>query len=178
MSVKHWLGAALVCALGLGTAPAKAADTIQTGLIGAANSVEWPFYIGVKKGFFAEAGVTLDIIYVPTASGLTQQLASGSLDVIDIGAVEPIHAVARGASVAILRISGAVSPYAIIAKPEIKTIKDLKGHTFVIGGLVDINRVYLERVLKAAGLKDADIDITVAGSTAARFAALKSGRPT
>ena len=30
-------------------------------------------------------------------------------------------------------------------------------------------------VLKAAGLKDSDIDITVAGSTSARFAALKSG---
>ena len=175
MSVKRLLGAALSCALLLGAAPVKAADTIQMGLIGAANSVEWPFYIGIQKGFFGDAGIALDVIYVPTASGLTQQLASNSLDIIDIGAVEPIHAVARGASVAILRISGAVSPYAIIAKSDIKTIKDLKGHTFVIGGLVDINRVYLERVLQAAGLKDADVDITVAGSTAARFAALKSG---
>jgi ABC-type nitrate/sulfonate/bicarbonate transport system substrate-binding protein len=68
-----------------------------------------------------------------------------------------------------------VPPYAVIARPEIKTIQDLKGHVVVIGGLLDINRVYLERVLKAVGLKDKDIDITVAGSTAARFAALKSG---
>lgn len=174
MRLMRWV-AVISCCASLQAVPARAAETIVTGLIGAANSVEWPFYIGIHKNFFADAGVTLDVIYVPTASGLTQQLASGSLDVIDIGAVEPIHAVARGASVAILRISGGVSPYAIMAKSTIKTIKDLKGHTVVIGGLVDINRVYLERVLKAAGLKDADIDITVAGSTAARFAALKSG---
>jgi NitT/TauT family transport system substrate-binding protein len=175
MWVKRLLGAGLCCVVLHAAPSADAADTIETGLIGAANSVEWPFYIGIRKGFFADAGITLDVIYVPTASGLVQQLAAHSLDVVDIGVVEPIHAVARGAAVAILRISGSVSPYEVVAKPEIKTIQDLKGHTVVIGGLVDINRVYLERVLKAAGLADSQIDITVVGNTAGRFAALKSG---
>jgi ABC-type nitrate/sulfonate/bicarbonate transport system substrate-binding protein len=174
MRLKHLLGAALCCAL-CQILPARASDTIEAGLLGAANAVEWPFYIGVHKGFFTQAGIQPDVIYVPSPAGLVQQLAAGSLDVCDIGVVEPIHAVARGAAVAIIRISGAVSPYSIVAKADIKSIKDLKGHTFIIGGLVDINRVYLERVLAAAGLKDADIDISVAGSTAARFAALKSG---
>src|SRR5579864_6444967 len=174
MRLKHLLGAALCCAL-CQILPARASDTIEAGLLGAANAVEWPFYIAVHKGFFTRAGIKPDVIYVPSPAGLVQQLAAGSLDVCDIGVVEPIHAVARGAAVAIIRISGAVSPYSIVAKADIKSIKDLKGHTFIIGGLVDINRVYLERVLDAAGLKDADIDISVAGSTAARFAALKSG---
>jgi NitT/TauT family transport system substrate-binding protein len=175
MRSKHLAGAALCCVLLAGAPAAKAADTIETGLIGAANAVEWPFYIGIHKGFFADAGINLDVIYVPTAPGLVQQLAAGSLDVVDIGAVEPIHADARGARVAILRISGAVSPYEILAKSDIKSLKDIKGHTVVIGGLVDINRVYLERMLKAADLTDKDIDITVIGNTAGRFAALKSG---
>jgi ABC-type nitrate/sulfonate/bicarbonate transport system substrate-binding protein len=175
MRVKHLIGAGLCCAALYAAPAAQAAETIETGLIGAANSVEWPFYIGIHKGFFAAAGVTLDVIYVPTASGLVQQLAAHSLDIVDIGVVEPIHAVARGAAVAIIRISGSVSPYEILAKPEIKTIQDLKGRTVVIGGLVDINRVYLERVLKAAGLASSQVDITVVGNTAGRFAALKSG---
>lgn len=175
MRLRLLLGAALGFALMDGAPVASAADTIETGLIGAANAVEWPFYIGVRRGFFADAGVNLDIIYVPTAPGLVQQLAAGSLDIVDIGAVEPIHAVARGAKVAILRISGAVSPYEVLAKPDIKSLKDLKGHTVVIGGIVDINRVYLERILKAAGLTDKDVDITIVGNTAGRFAALKSG---
>ncbi|HWE75870.1 MAG TPA: ABC transporter substrate-binding protein [Stellaceae bacterium] len=174
MKMKHAIGAALACALAY-AAPAKAADTIQMGLLGAANAVEWPYYIGQHEKFFADAGIDLQIIYVPSPASLVQQLSSGSLDICDIGAVEPIHGVAHGAPVAILRISEAVSPYDIVAKSSVNSIKDLKGHTVVIGGLLDINRVYLERVLKAVGIKDSDIDITVAGSTAARFAALKSG---
>jgi ABC-type nitrate/sulfonate/bicarbonate transport system substrate-binding protein len=175
MKMKGAICAALACVLGFAASPVKAADTIQMGLLGAANSVEWPYYIGLHQKFFADAGIDLQIVYVPSAGSMVQQLSSGSLDICDIGAVEPVHGVAHGAPVAILRVTEAVSPYDIVAKSSVGSIKDLKGKTFVIGGLVDINRVYLERVLKAVNLKDSDIDITVAGSTAARFAALKSG---
>jgi NitT/TauT family transport system substrate-binding protein len=167
---------ALCCVLALGAPSVEAAETITTGMIGAANAVGWPWYIGIAKGFFADAGINLDIIYVPTASGLVQQLSAGSLDMVaDVGMVEPIHAVEKGAPVGLLRIVGQVSAYEMMAKPTIATVKDLKGKTICIGGLVDINRVYLDRIMQANGLKDGDYDITVVGNTAGRFAALKSG---
>lgn len=168
------LGSLAALAIGLIAPAAQALQTIETGLIGSPQAGGWPYYISIREGFFADAGVSLDIVYVPTASGLVQQLAAGSLDVVNIGIVEPIHAIARGAPVAIVRVTGAVPPYEVIARPEIKTIQDLKGHTVVIGGLLDINRVYLERVLKAGGLKDSDIEITVVGATAGRYAAIQS----
>jgi NitT/TauT family transport system substrate-binding protein len=168
------VGAFLALAIGLIAPAAQALQVLQTGLIGSPQAGGWPYYIAMREGFFADAGVSLDIVYVPTASGLVQQLAAGSLDVVNIGIVEPIHAIARGAPVAIVRVTGAVPPYEVIARPEIKTIQDLKGHTVVIGGLLDINRVYLERVLKAGGLKDSDIEITVVGATAGRYAAIQS----
>jgi ABC-type nitrate/sulfonate/bicarbonate transport system substrate-binding protein len=174
MSMQRALGALIALAIGVAASGAQALQTIETGLIGSPQAGGWPYYIGIQKGFFADAGVSLDIIYVPTAAGLVQQLAAGSLDVVNIGIVEPIHAIARGAPVAIVRVTGSVPPYEVIARPEIKTIKDLKGKTFVIGGLLDINRVYLERVLKAGGLKDSDIEITVIGNTAGRYAAIQS----
>jgi len=160
----------------LGSATAKADETIETGMIGAPNAVGWPWYIGIDKGFFAAEGIKLDLIYVPTASGLVQQLAAGSLNIVaDVGVVEPIHAVDRGAPVGLMRIIGQVPPYEMLAKPDIKSIKDLKGKIICIGGLRDINRVYLERIMTANGLHDGDYDITVIGNTAGRFAALKSG---
>jgi ABC-type nitrate/sulfonate/bicarbonate transport system substrate-binding protein len=177
--IKQILGGALcgmIGLIGLAAAPAAAADVIQAGLLGAANAPSWPWYIGLRKGFFTEAGVTLDLIYAPSASGLVQQLAAGSLDIVaDVGAVEPIHAVEKGAPVALLRIMGRVSSYEMVAKPSIASVKDLKGKIICIGGLVDINRVYLERIMQANGLHDGDYDITVVGNTAGRFAALKSG---
>ncbi len=173
--------AAILCALatgllGSGLASARAAETVETGMIGAANAVGWPWYIAIHKGFFAEAGINLDLIYVPTASGLVQQLSAGSLDIVaDVGVVEPIHAVEKGAPVGLIRIVGQVSAYEMLAKPNITSIKGLKGKTVCIGGLADINRVYLERIMQANGLHDGDYDITVVGNTAGRFAALKSG---
>jgi NitT/TauT family transport system substrate-binding protein len=60
-------------------------------------------------------------------------------------------------------------------RPRRAWCSDLKGKTICIGGLIDINRVYLERIMQANGLHDGDYDITVVGNTAGRFAALKSG---
>lgn len=158
------------------SSPASATETIATGMIGAANAVGWPWYIGIQKGYFAEQGLNLDIVYVPTAAGLVQQLSAGSFDLVaDVGAVEPVHAVEKGAPVGLVRIIGQISAYEMLAKPSIGSIKELKGKTVCIGGLVDINRVYLERIMQANGLKDGDYDITVVGNTAGRFAALKSG---
>jgi len=156
--------------------PASAAETIETGMIGSPNAPGWPWYIAEQKGYLDAAGIKLDVSYASTASGLVQQLAAGSLELVaDVGVVEPIHAVAKGAPVSMLRIIGQYSPYELVAKAGIATVKDLKGKTICIGGLIDINRVYLERIMQANGLKDGDYDITVAGNTAARFAALKSG---
>jgi NitT/TauT family transport system substrate-binding protein len=165
--------AAAFLALWLSAPLAGAAEKFEAGLLGSPNSAGWIWYIAQAEGFFAKANLEPDIIYVPTPSGLVQQLAAGSLDTVEIGVVEPIHAIARGAPVAILRIMGAIPPYEMVA--NVKTVKELKGKTVVIGGLLDINRVYLDRIMEGNGLHNGDYDITTVGNTPGRFAALKSG---
>jgi ABC-type nitrate/sulfonate/bicarbonate transport system substrate-binding protein len=165
--------AAVLAALWLGAPLARAADKFEAGLLGSPNSAGWVWYIAQAEGLFAKANIEPDIIYVPTPSGLMQQLAAGSLDTVEIGVVEPIHAIARGAPVAIMRVMGAVPPYEMVA--NVKTVKELKGKTVVIGGLLDINRVYLDRIMEGNGLHNGDYDITTVGNTPGRFAALKSG---
>jgi NitT/TauT family transport system substrate-binding protein len=168
--------AALLSAALAAATPALAADKVSVGLIGSPDSGGWLYYIGVNKGFFAQEGVEPDFIYVPTAPGLMQQLVGGSLDVVGVdGVVEPIHAVAKGASVAILRMISGTTPYEMIAKPSINSVKDLKGKTITIGGLMDINRIYLERIMQANGIKWGEYDVVVIGNSAQRYAALKSG---
>src|ERR1700720_2276254 len=119
---KHRFGIVLCAALAAVAlaAPASALEKITTGLIGSPNSGGWPYYIGIEKGYFAAAGIEPELIYVPTAPGLVQQLVGGSLDVVgNIGVVEPIHAVAKGAAVAILRTTSGITPYEMLAKPAI-----------------------------------------------------------
>ena len=66
-------------------------------------------------------------------------------------------------------------PYAVLAKPAIKSWADLKGKTISIGGPKDITRIYLERMAGPNGLKPGDYDTVFAGATSARFSALQSG---
>jgi NitT/TauT family transport system substrate-binding protein len=63
----------------------------------------------------------------------------------------------------------------MMAQPAIKSVKELRGKTICIGGLMDINRIYLERIMQANGIKWGEYDVVVIGNSAQRFAALQSG---
>jgi NitT/TauT family transport system substrate-binding protein len=89
--------------------------------------------------------------------------------------VDPIRAIDKGAPVALVRIVIQAPPYALLAKPEIKKIEDLRGKIISIGGLKDITRIFTEQMLEPHGLKSGDYDYVFAGATSARFAALKAG---
>jgi NitT/TauT family transport system substrate-binding protein len=157
--------------------PVARAEKIEAGAVGGPTATMWLFYVGFDQGFFQKHNVDLDIIFAPSASGILQQLTAGSLDIVaTTGTAEPIHAIDKGANnIAIARVIGANSPYAMEAKPAITSIKDLKGKTIVLGGLVDITAIYWDRMATANGLQKGDVDIIVIGATAGRFAALKSG---
>src|SRR6201996_8519002 len=177
---RTWLRAAAMAAvlpvLAL-MAPAARADTIEAGAVGGPTATMWLFYVGFDQGFFKKHNIDLDIIFAPSAPGILQQLTAGSLDIVaTTGTAEPIHAVDKGAkNIAIARIIGLNSPYELDGKATLSSIKDLKGKTVVLGGLVDITAIYFNRMIEANGLKPGDVDLTVVGATAGRFAALKSG---
>jgi NitT/TauT family transport system substrate-binding protein len=169
------LGAALLAAVSL-TAPAQAADKISIGIIGSPAAGAWPWAIAQDEGFFKQAGIDPDFVYVPSAPGLMQQLVAGSLDVVGLdGVVEAVHADAAGAKVGMLRVINGTTPYEFDAKPSIKSVKDLKGQTICLGGIKDITRVYVEQIMKANGLTDNEVNFIIVPNTGERLAALKSG---
>lgn len=154
---------------------ARAADTITLGLVGGSPALYWPTEIGRAKGFFAAEGLTIDAVEVPSSGGVVQQLSAGSLNIGIAGLVDPLRAIDKGAAIALIRIEGAVPPYSLFAKPQIKRIEDLKGKTISIGGPADITRIYVERMLAPHGVMPDQFDTVFAGTTTARFAALQSG---
>jgi ABC-type nitrate/sulfonate/bicarbonate transport system substrate-binding protein len=74
-----------------------------------------------------------------------------------------------------VRILIQTPPYELLAKPSIKTLKELKGKVVSIGGPKDVTRIYLNRMLAPNGLKDSDVDLVYAGASSARLTALQSG---
>jgi ABC-type nitrate/sulfonate/bicarbonate transport system substrate-binding protein len=170
------VAAGLCFGLTLINAPARAADSVLVGSVDAASANLWPLYIGQQNGYFDAADLKLDVIFSQSNASSIQQLAAGSLNISpSAGLVDPIRAIEKGAPISIVRILLQAPPYALLAKPTIKTVADLKGKTIIIGGAKDITRIFVERMLSANGLKPGDYDFVFAGATSARFSALQSG---
>jgi NitT/TauT family transport system substrate-binding protein len=174
MTIPRRLFIGLIGAAALGR-PASAADKIVAGTLGGQAPL-WPFYIAAHKGFFAAEDLDVEINFAQSGAAVTQQLTGGSLDVaLSVGINDPIHAIDKGAPLAIVRIVGNAAPYVLIGKPGLKTIADLKGKTVCIGAANDMTTMYFERMAAAGGLKRSDYDVVSEGVAAARYAALKAG---
>src|SRR5215210_1363200 len=156
--------------------PAQTGVTITAGAVGSSSTTIWPVYIGIRKGFFDSVGIKVDPVYAQSSTAIAQQVAAGSINLtVGSGLVDPIRAIEKGAPIAIWRIDMQAPPYALLAKPAIKTIKDLKGKTIMIGGGKDITRIFVERMLILNGIKPNEVDYVFAGATSARLSALQSG---
>jgi NitT/TauT family transport system substrate-binding protein len=168
---------ALVTAGMLLLAPvAFAAETIVVSAVGSTSTNLWPIYIGLNKGFFAAEDLKLDLVFAQSNAAVVQQIAAGSANLsVATGLVDPIRAIDKGAPAAILRIEVQAPPYALLAKPTIKSIKELKGKTISVGGAKDITRIFVERMLAPNGVNPGEFDMIFAGATSARFAALQTG---
>ena len=156
--------------------PARAVDTVIVGTVGSASANLWPVFIGINKGFFAEQDLKIDVVYVQSSAQMVQQLTAGSLEMtMSTGLVDPIRAIEKGSPIAIVRFESQSPPYALVAKPNIKTFAELKGKTISLGGPKDITRIYVERMLAPSGVKPGEFDMVFAGATSARAQALLSG---
>lgn len=166
----------LATAAALAVPAAAGAQTITVGTVGQGSATHWPLYIAQKKGYFDAEGLKLDFVYTQSNAALVQQLAAGSLDLaLSSGLVDPIRAIDKGAAIAIVRLEMQAPPYALLGKPAIKSLKDLKGKTVSLGGAKDITRIFVERMLAPHGVKPGEFDMVFAGATSARFSALQSG---
>jgi NitT/TauT family transport system substrate-binding protein len=178
MRMKHLSAAKVlvVCLTFLFSPTARAVDAVTVGTVGSASANLWPVYIGINKGFFAAENLKIDIVFVQSSANLVQQLAAGSLDItMSTGLVDPIRAIDQRAPLAIVRFEVQAPPYALLAKPGIKSLKELKGKTISLGGPKDITRIYVERMLAPHGVKPGEFDMVFAGATSARASALQAG---
>ncbi len=156
--------------------PSVSAETVSLISVGSSSANGWPSYVAIEKGFLAGAGITPDVVFAQSNAAVIQQVAAGSANVsTNSGLVDPIRAIQKGAPMALVRLEVQAPPYSLLAKPSIKSIADLKGKLISVGGAKDITRIFVEQMLAPNGVKPGEFDMTFAGATSARFAALQAG---
>ncbi len=169
------LAAALVVVAALPAPGARAADKIIAGTLGGQAPL-WPIYVAMHEGFLAAANIDLELYFAPSGANVVQQLTARSIDVVvSTGMTESLQAIDKGAALAIVRIIGDTAPYALVAKPTIHAIADLRGKIISTGSASDTTTIYFERMMIANGLHKGDYDVISAGVAAARYAALQAG---
>jgi len=157
-----------VCASGAALAQTK----ILAGMV-APGPPQWPMYVAEELGYHKDGKIVIEPL--STGASTAQQLAVGAVNIAHSGFPDFIRASDQGAPVKIIINTLAEPPYTIYAKPNIKTIADLKGKTISIGGVKDVTLIYMKGFLAGGGLKASDVDFIYAKAAADRFAALAAG---
>ena len=130
--------------------------------------------VAQTRDFFKQEGIEAEIIRM-NPNVATMALVSGDVGYSTlIGSV--IGAALKGAKVKMILCSQDRTPLALVAKPEFKSVKDLKGKTIGVGSYGSTPDIIARMVVKHFGLDpETEIKIIALGSDAARLAALKEG---
>jgi ABC-type nitrate/sulfonate/bicarbonate transport system substrate-binding protein len=130
-----------------------------------------------EKGFFAAESLNVDTVIAGQSATVCQQLLARTVEVGGCSLNDTIQTIeSSGAPLAlIVQETVSVLHNGLMVRPGLSSYADLKGKTVMLGGPKD-NTVYFFRVMaRANGLQDDDYDMTYAGSSSARYAALKAG---
>jgi ABC-type nitrate/sulfonate/bicarbonate transport system substrate-binding protein len=154
-------------------ANAPAADRVRIGFPDLAATFV-PLAIADRRGFFHEEGIQAESIRMNPAVAL-QALVGGEIDYYTV--LGPgVAAAIRGVPVKIVAAYVPVSPTALIARPEIKSVPELKGRTIGInaygGALEAMGRLMVRHF---AVDPDKDVKFLATGPLDARFGAMKQG---
>ena len=168
--------ACVLVALSVALASAADPKVLNLGWTGGSNWTALPFRVAAERGFFDKEGLKVRYITFQGTNLMLTALLAGELDYVNI---LPFIAggAARGLPVKIVAAVTKSSGYAIVSKPEIDSLKGLKGKRIAINSFGSSADFAVYTALSRSGL-DPNKDVTLAaisGSPDARFAALVSG---
>ncbi len=153
--------------------PLFAADKIRISI----SSLDAAFLTGgvaLKRGFFKEEGLDVELIRMNANVSITA-LATGDIDYTMIfGSV--VRAAVRGLPVKVVASFMDSSTHTLIARPEFKSVKELRGKTLGVSSFGATADVAARMMFQKSGIDpEKDIKIIALGSDRARFSALKEG---
>jgi NitT/TauT family transport system substrate-binding protein len=182
------LGAVLsACGAHSNQKPSTPAATAPAGSTAEAKHLSWtttgfswpglPDMVAQAKGFYAAQNLTVDQQVAGQSASACQQILARAINIGSCNLNDMVQAVeaADAPLIQFFTIDAQPLDQTVVAKPSIKSWSDLKGKTVIVGGPRDNTAYFFHLMARANGLKDSDYNFQYAGSSSARFAALKSG---
>jgi ABC-type nitrate/sulfonate/bicarbonate transport system substrate-binding protein len=171
----------LAAVLGLFTVHGAAAETLKLRYGQAYSSAHsifsLPVSVAQREGLFARAGLDVEVL-VPIPGGPDKMIAALHDDFVDLTHVATpflIRAAMAGSDAVAIAAEFDNPIYSLIAKPEIKTVADLKGKVVGLADEAGTIAISMRKLLALHGLRHGDFGVKVIEGTPTRWACLHRG---
>ena len=136
-----------------------------------------PVWIAKEAGFFRRNGVNAQLVYMRGGVLATQALVSNDVNFINAGGGGIVDAVLGGADIFMIASPINQEPQVLVAKKEIKDIRQLRGKRLAVNSLAGPAMLSLKMILGASGLDpERDVTYLATGPSASRYGALQLGQ--
>jgi NitT/TauT family transport system substrate-binding protein len=165
-------------ALFVGSLPANAlAATTSMRFLYPSFSGTWAVpWIAKEAGYLNAEGLDVELIRVGGSTRMVAALLGGSAPLIHAGAPAAFAASAAGSDNVIIAAIGSMSPFRLMARPEIKQPADLKGKKAGITTFGSTSDQMVRLALKHFGLEpNKDVALLPLGGQPEAFAAMQGG---
>ena len=160
--------------LGAAAAPAKLTN-LRVGLPSALSS-NWPLYAAVKKGFFQEEGLNVELIVLRRSTLQIQAMIAEDVPLSQFSVDGAARAFNAGAPIRFIGSAQQKPAFRLIVDNEIKRWPDLKGKVLATGAAGGITYSMLLAMLDANGIKKDDVTLLSMGTSNDRSQALRARR--
>lgn len=155
------------------TSPLRAADKVRMSI----SSIDVSFLtagVAQRRGFFRDEGLDVELIRMNANISVTA-LSTGDIDYTMIFA-SVVRGAMRGLPMKVVASFMDSSTHMLIARPEFKSIRDLKGKTLAVSTYGATSDVAARMMMKHGGLDpERELKIIPLGAERARFGALREG---
>jgi len=136
-----------------------------------------PVWIAKEAGFFRRNGVSAQLVYMRGGVLATQALVSNDVNFINAGGGGVVDAVLGGADIFMIASPINQEPQVLVAKKEIKDIRQLRGRRLAVNSLAGPAMLSLKMILGASGLDpERDVTYLATGPSASRYSTLQLGQ--
>jgi ABC-type nitrate/sulfonate/bicarbonate transport system substrate-binding protein len=137
---------------------------------------QWPLFLAKEGGYYQKYGLDVDLKFV-VHPGSIAALVSGDAALVNSSLEQLMQAASKDGSMAIVGSSLNKGTFALMARKDVASIKDLKGKRIAVGQVGDAPYGYVVALLAKSGLKPRDVAwVPVGTDVSGRAAALQSGR--
>jgi ABC-type nitrate/sulfonate/bicarbonate transport system substrate-binding protein len=136
--------------------------------------IPFPLLVARENKLLEQLGLDVELINIPPTLAVTA-LVSGDLQYV-LFAGTTLNAAVRGLPVKLVMVYNDRPLFSLMSKPEILSVKEMKGKVLGIASLTSGESFLSRRLLKEAGVDlEKDVTLRTIGNTPERLAALRSG---